>query len=244
MTTDQRVLLQPAFVLHQRQYRETSAIVDLFSRDYGRVSVLAKGVRNKKSPHRGILQAFVPLLVSWQGRGELKTLIHAEQRAPAFSYRQLALFSALYVNELVMRLLPNADPETTLFDAYTQTLADMTEMPEEMVLRRFEKVLLASLGYELNLEADAQTGELLQADSAYVYVPERGLVKTALQEHNTYSGRTLLAIAHDDYSQPDTLRDAKHLFRSCLQHVLGGRPLKTRELFRAYLTQARPAVDA
>lgn len=206
MSSNTEVTLEPCFVLHQKAYRDTSALVEVFSRQYGRVGLVARGVKSSKSKIRGLLQPFSSLLVSWGGRGELQTLkaVEAKERAMALPHRWVA--SGFYLNELLMRLLMRNDPHVALFDQYECTLkllcylanseqSSGERLPEELlqgekgnqlqnehqrVLRLFEKKLLDELGYGLVLDHDVETGTPIEKEKYYQYYIEKGpvLLKT------------------------------------------------------------------
>lgn len=223
--------LSPAYVLHSRPYRDSSALVDLLSLQHGVQRVVWRGARGQR---KGLApQAFMPLLVGLAGRGELKTLAQAEA---AGSYRLLqgqALFSGLYLNELVIRLLPPGDPNALIFAAYQHALEQLAGPAlVEPVLRRFEWQLLEVMGYGFSLTADAQ-GRPVVADQYYVWHAEQGLLPAPA----TGSGPTglpgagLLAMAVADWTAPLTLRTAKVLMRQALAVHLGDRPLVSRQLF-------------
>lgn len=237
ITNENKVELQPAYILHHRAYRETSAIVELLTRDFGRVSVIAKGARSRKSPLRIVLQTFSPVIVSWQGRGELKNLVLAESPGLPLFLKDAALFSGLYVNELLMRLLPRFDSCHDVFVDYQQCIAQLSLSGDiEPTLRIFEKRLLASLGYELVLEVDAELGQSIDATKQYIYVVDKGPVESRLMENanGAVSGSTLLALARENLVDSQSLSESKKLLRQLLANLLGGKPLKTRELFRAF----------
>ena len=237
MTATERVDLEPAFVLHGRAYRETSELLEVFTRDHGRVSLVARGMRRPKSGLRAILQPFQPLAVSWSGRGgSLMTLRTAETAAPAIALHGTALMSAFYVNELVLRFLHRGDPHPQLFAAYAETIQrlgaiDMPDLP----LRRFELELLAEAGYGLNLDHDATSGKPLDPACRYQYVIERGPVPAegSVAGDATYGGSELLAISQGDFADGRHLLSARRLLRNVLNHYLGGKPLRTREVFTA-----------
>ena len=234
MTNDSRVELQPAFVLHQRAYRDSSAIVELFSRDFGRVAVVAKGVRGSKSKLRGVLQTFSGVNVSWTGRGELKTLTAAEAFTQ-FTFSGFALVGALYINEILLRVLPKFDPLEDLFVDYQLVLSHLSvDNDIEVQLRFFEKVLLEALGYELNLICEANTGEPLADDGYYFYLPDHGPVRASLHQtgqSETFKGCFLRAFAENDFSAPETRKLAKRITRQALKPLIGSQPLKSRELY-------------
>ncbi|MBU2097374.1 MAG: DNA repair protein RecO, partial [Gammaproteobacteria bacterium] len=165
---NQTVDLQPAYVLHTRDYRDTSLLVDLLTLDHGVVRVVARGIRGKRSGRRAILQALQPLLVSFTGKGELKTLTHFEAAASNFNLERDRLFSAIYINELLCRLLQPYEAHPAIYRLYQSTLFSlMQHFAIEAVLRRFEFGLLKELGYAPDMLHEADSGEAVQ--SAYWY---------------------------------------------------------------------------
>jgi DNA repair protein RecO (recombination protein O) len=237
MTNENKVDQQPAYVLHQRAYRDTSAIVDFLTRDFGRVTLIAKGIKAKKK-QTSVLQPFVPLVVSWQGKGDLKTLTYYEQRGRTITLASNILISALYLNELLIRLLPKFDPIEMLYDDYANALQSLNQShPLEPLLRRFEKQLLANLGYELNLCIEANTGDPVDEQKRYYFIPDQGPIKSTIEgtgERRSYSGRSLIAFANNDFSDAETLEAAKLITRMALKPLLGSKPLKSRELFLSF----------
>jgi DNA repair protein RecO (recombination protein O) len=228
---------EPSYVLHTYAFRETSLIVEAFTRGFGRVALVAKGARRPKSALRGLLLAFQPLLLSWSGKAELRTLTRAEWQGGQPVLSGLALICGFYLNELLMRLLARDDPHERLFDYYRGTLLGLGEETDlAAVLRRFELRLLQELGYALPLEREAESGRPLEAGRWYAYVPERGPLpvgapgtpKTTVE----LRGKTLLDMARDDYSDPATQAESKALMRVVINHHLGGQPLHTRQLLR------------
>lgn len=145
-----RVLVQPAWVLHRRPWSESSLIVELFSRDFGRIGAVARGGRNSRR-WRGLLEPFSPVLASWQGRGELRSLVAAEPDGARPALAGAALASGFYLNELLLRLLRRDDPHPELHPLYGDTL---NRLPDEAALRGFECRLLEALGYGLLLLED------------------------------------------------------------------------------------------
>lgn len=231
-----RILLQPAFVLHQRPYRNTSLLLDVFTRDHGRLGLVAKGVRQRANADRALLQPFNNVLVSYSGRGELMTLTAVERQAQLGELKAKALFSGLYMNELLLCLLHRNDPHDALFDFYRRSLFELAASPEkvEPVLRRFERNLLTELGYGLLLEQEAGTGKPVLPDQLYYYDMERGPVaasRAPAAAQPRVNGRCLLALAAGDFDDPETGKEMKILMRHVLAHHLNGRPLKSRELF-------------
>ncbi len=170
---------QIAYILHKRPYRETSSILDVLTKDYGRVSLMARGCRGKRSRVAGNLMLFTPLVVSWQGKGNLpylKSIERADLKAPVLKNK--SLLSAMYVNELLMYLLHKHDVHDAIFEQYHHCLYALENNNNlEIALRKFEIKLLELLGFGLNLHAEADTGELILADEMYHYYVEHGPVK-------------------------------------------------------------------
>lgn len=233
-----RVDTQVAYVLHKRLFRDSSQILEVFTRDYGRLSLMSKGSRGAKSKTGGILQIFRPLLVSWQGRGEMPFLNNveiADIRAPSLSGR--ALMSAMYVNELLVYLLHKNDVHADIFDRYHECLyALQQESNMEIVLRLFEKNLLHQLGFGLNLVNDADTGKPVEPGDYYAYFFEHGPVlcdeNRRTQANPVVSGASLLAYDQDRLKTGRQCAEIKALMRYVLNAHLGQRKLKSRELFR------------
>ncbi len=227
---------EPAFVLHAYPFRETSLIVESFARNFGRVPLVAKGARRPKSAVRGMLLAFQPLLLSWSGKRELRTLVRAEWQGGQAPLTGLALVCGFYLNELLLRLLPRDDPHEQLFDFYRETLARLADRgPPAPVLRRFELGLLQELGYAVPLARDADTGLPLEATECYCYLPERGPVAVGTVPPGSaieLRGKTLLDMARDDYGDAVTLAQSKTLMRKLINHYLGGQTLHTRQLLK------------
>ena len=223
---------QPAFVLHSYPFRETSLIVEAFSRDYGRIALLARGARRPRSALRGLLLAFQPLELGWAGKGEVPTLMKAEWQGGLPLLRGAALLYGYYLNELLIDLLPREDSHERLFVVYGETLARLAESLQESVLRRFERALLQELGYGLTLEVDA-AGNPVDPSGHYAYEIERGPVRLRQPGSSALSvcGRTLLDMARDDFSDPRSLLEAKQLMRTLVAHYTGGRSLETRKIF-------------
>jgi len=228
-----RQKLQAAFVLHQRNYRDTSRLVDLFTQEHGRLTVVARGVRSTRSPLKSVLQPYQPILASWTQRGELGTLTGAEANGITLSLHGDALLSGFYLNELLIRLLPNHEPHPEIFAHYHRTLATITHQPLAPALRRFEKHLLDNLGYGLNLSHEANTSTPIQANQHYRYHLQHGAELTQNTDDLTISGQSLLDLERDDLNNPTSLRDANRLLRSALDHYLGDKPLQSRILLHA-----------
>lgn len=237
----QTVQLAPGYLLHQRPYRETSALLEIFSRMHGRIGLVARGVRSAKSKLRGELQPFRALRFSWQARGDLGMLTGVEADGVTPSLRGPALYSGFYLNELLVRLLARHDPHPQLYVAYASALSSLLKGGTvEPTLRCFEMRLLQEAGYGLQLGYDVISGEALHADALYDYHLESGPVMIAAGAAGgfVFRGASLLAIGREELSQPDVAQDAKRLMRAALKLYLGDKPLKSRELFTA---TARPA---
>ena len=228
----QRVDGQPAFVLHTYPFRETSLIVEVFARDFGRVALLARGARRPRSALRGLLLSFQPLELAWAGKGEVQTLMKAEWQGGLPLLRGAALLYGYYLNELLIDLLPREDSHERLFVVYGETLARLAESLQESVLRRFERALLQELGYGLTLAHDTQ-GLPVDAAGHYAYEIERGPVRLARAGSSALSicGKTLIDLANSDFSDPRSLIEAKQLMRTLIAHYTGGKSLETRKIF-------------
>jgi DNA repair protein RecO (recombination protein O) len=223
--------LQAAFVLHRRNYRDTSQIIELFTASAGRISVVAKGAKRRKSPLHTSLQMFQPLLVSWQGKHELQTLVHAELQQPFAMVSGKYLAWAFYLNELLFRLLQKHEPYPFLFDHYQRLLQQITQQDvTEKALRYFELDLLQRMGYALNLTHDDHNAPL-ETSCYYHCQPGQNPLKIQYKAESRqhYSGAMLLALAEQNLNG-EQLKQAKHLLRQALASLLGDKPLKSREL--------------
>lgn len=235
---DTKIDHQAGYLLHQRPYKERSVLVEIFTHDWGRIGLVANGVRREKSRLAGLLQPFQRLLFSWRGRGELKTLTTVEPAGAAETLQGHSLISALYLNELVMRLISHHDPHPLLFSHYHHTLQKLAVGEQiEWALREFERDLLQELGYGLNLSHDIESGEVIEPDGIYCYYLH-GPVKLERNRESpreigeiVLTGETLLALSSGELPGKEGLREAKRLMRSMLQPHLGDKPLMSRTLF-------------
>lgn len=226
---------QPAFVLHSYPFRETSLIVEAYSRDHGRIALVARGARRPKSSLRGILLAFQPLLLSWSGKRELRTLIRAEWQGPYAPLRGQALICGFYLNELLLKLLPRDDPHEELFSVYENTLAALGGSADPSgLLRRFELALLRELGYAVVLDRDVEQDEPVARERSYVYVVERGPVSGGHERAIgvELSGQTLIDMQSGIFTSAATQQQGKTLMRALINHYLGNQVLHTRQLLR------------
>lgn len=229
-----RVLLQPAFILHRRPYRNTGLLLEAFGREYGRLGLVARSAVSPRSRLKGLLQPFAPLLLSWRGEGDLATLTGAEEAGRPVPLPPDRVLAGLYANELLVRLLQRQDPQSGLYDAYENLLAELAAAPgEEPALRRFEKRLLEDLGYGLSLDREAVSGQPIVAEAHYRYVLDQGPVVASRTETGVpITGRGLLALRDGILSDTTVLKEVKRLTRAALAEQLQGRALKTRELYR------------
>ena len=224
--------LQPTYVLHGRPYRNTSMLIDLLTQTNGKVTVVARGVRQARSRNKGILQPFTPLLMNWTGKGELKTLQNVEAQRTPYPLLGNRMISGFYLNELLMRLLKPFDPYPNLFTVYETTLQQLSQATDyQPSLRQFEKQLLSELGYALPLTCDAKTGMAISTENYYNYQPDQGFTQAAGANINTaFLGKIMLAIDKNQFEDKEVMRQAKRLIRMALAPLLGNKPLKTREL--------------
>ena len=234
-----RLQQQPAFILHQRDYSETSLLLEVYTANHGRIGLIAKGARRASSRLRGVLKPFQRLLIGWSGKGELAVLTAAEADGPGCPLEGPALYCGFYMNEVLLRLLHRHDPHGVLFDAYEAALQRLRlDASNEPVLRVFEKNLLRELGYGLVLDQDIEDKTPIDDRAMYDYILDRGPVKLAHPELNhpvegvRVRGASLLALARESLNDPVALRDAKTLMRAALARHLGDRPLHSRKLFR------------
>jgi DNA repair protein RecO (recombination protein O) len=230
-----RAELEAGYVLHAYPYKETSLIIEAFTRRFGRVSLLARGARRPRSAMRGVLLSFHPLRLGWSSSAELGNLISAEWSGALQALSGRGLMCGFYLNELVLRLLPRDDPHEALFDAYAESLGRLSAgEPQASVLRGFEKRLLSELGYAPLLEREALSGAPIDPSRRYVYEPDRGPMPTmnSSTQDLSVSGQTLLDLAADEYGRPETRDEARVLLRSLIGQRLHGQVLHTRAVLR------------
>jgi len=232
-----RVSLQSAFILHGRDFRDSSRLLDVFTLDYGRVTLVAKGARSARSKLQGVLEPFTPLIISWSGKGDVQTLTGAESVKSEIDLSGKQIMCAYYINELLQRLMTVHDPHPELFEIYQTTLARFKHEDEEIILRRFEKNLLTEIGYGLNLNIESESGVSIVKNENYYYDIEKGPVSIKQNNLNNesngefiISGQTLFDMSVDKFSSSRNQKEAKKLMRIILNHYLGDKPLKTRSL--------------
>jgi DNA repair protein RecO (recombination protein O) len=229
----QQAELHPCFVLHQKPYRETSLLLDVFSQHFGRSRLIARGSRTSHKKSVKHYQLFKPLLLSWSGYGELQTVSQVEENGASFSLKQDASLCGLYLNELLVRLLPLNEPEPALFETYQHTLSGL-QLNEynEWLLRLFEKQLLQQLGYGLDIETEAETGLAVDEQKQYYYQANSGLLKwTSIVKTPPILVRSLILFANNEMLDANSLKEIKTLMRGLIQYYLGDQPLRSRQLF-------------
>lgn len=229
---DKRVNKERAYVLHTRPYRDTSLIVDVLTESYGRIAVVAKSARGPKSRFRGQVTPMTPLLVSWTGLSELKTLTAIDAVGLPAQLQGDALWACFYAHELMLRLLAHDDEHPRLFESYEALLVGLREPGSYSALRYFELALLAELGYAPTLHQTAH-GESVLPDCAYRYVLDHGLVAMGQAEQDglIFLGSDLLALHRQELEGDSELSTAKRLLRYILSHRIGPKPLKTKQLW-------------
>jgi DNA repair protein RecO (recombination protein O) len=231
--SEYRIAEQPAFVLHSYPYRETSLIIDVLSRDHGRLALVAKGAKRPHSALRGVLQTFQPLALSWSGKSEVRTLTGAEWVGGMLPLAGDALLCGFYVNELLVKFCAREDPHPQLFHHYVVTMTRLAhDEPPVQVLRSFERVLLRETGYAMSLDRTVARKAVV-AEGRYVFDPERGVREASDEwpvQWPVVSGQTLLDMEKDDYHRVQTVAQSKTLMRFLLNTYLGGTPLATRQI--------------
>ena len=246
MTEKRRILNEPGYLLHQRAYSETSLLLEIFSRNYGRMTAVAKGVKRKKSRTLGILVPFQSLIVAWSGGGEVKTLTNAESLTLREELAGERLFCGYYINELILRMLHRNDPHELLFGAYELALEGLIrETDLERTLRIFEKTLLQELGYGLHLSNDPRTGATIESSTRYRYVAELGPVIDNGEESAgvMLHGESLHALRDEEQFSELHRRELKRLTRATLDRHLEGRTLHSRGLFSRLFSQKNEKTD-
>lgn len=232
MSNPRRIQQQPAYILHHRPFRDSSQILDIVTRDHGKVAVVARGSRGSKSRLAGVLRPFLPLSVSWVARSDLGTLTGAEAAGPPIGLRGDAMLSAFYVNELLLNFLHRHDPQPDIYDLYAKVimaLGSTSNIAES--LRSFELRLLSLLGYAVNLQHTSGDRAPLDPLRSYEYRMEEGPVPVERSDGRlVFSGAQLLSIAAQDFDDPAVLGAASRLLREVIAHHLGGKELKSRKV--------------
>ena len=234
---------QPAFVLHKRAFRETSVVVELLSREFGRVGGVVRGAKGRRRRTHHI-EPFAEVSATWRGNGELVNVLHCEL-VSAWPLRGDRLFAGLYMNELLIKMLNHGDPCVDLFAHYQRALALLSshgagDTPGngdlEPVLRAFERRLLDETGYGLTFDVDVRSGRPIQRNATYRLVPGEGfsaLVEPRQQPALTLTGAQIAAIDQGEFGDDAIRKAAKRVFRGAVALRLGNRRLATRDLFAA-----------
>jgi DNA repair protein RecO (recombination protein O) len=229
-----RIALAPAYVLHHRPFRDTGRIFEVLTREEGRLSVFARGVRGPKARLAAVLQPFHLLLISYSGRGDAPSLTGAESAGAATSLPAACLLSGFYLNELVLQLTTRHDPQPALFDAYHGAIHRLKEGAAlAPTLRFFEKRLLELLGYGLDLATEATSGRAIEPSGYYYFRPGQGLFAAEATRPDALLGRSLVRLQREELAEARELADARALLRAALAHCLEGRELATRTVARS-----------
>ncbi|MEM7763254.1 MAG: DNA repair protein RecO [Pseudomonadota bacterium] len=235
MSISERIKLQPCWVLHRRDFRDSSQIIEVFSRDYGRLAMVARGVKRPKSRYRGLLQPFCGLNLSWVAGRELATMSDAEAGAvkmPALLGD--ALMCGFYLNELVLKLTHRFDPHPELFVLYAEAIRRLSGHQNlAAILREFEWHFLREIGFGIDLSGEAESGRPLRPEQRYCVAVDQGVIATGIDDdRDTYAGETLLAIDRFDWQQPATLAAAKRILGQAIDRQLDGKTLHSRRIVR------------
>ncbi len=246
MSQTKRVESQPAYILHHRPFRDTSQILDLFSQDHGRVSVVARGSRGARSKLKGVLRPFMPLNVSWVQKTDLGTLTGAEVGGPPLSLVGDALMGGYYLNELLLHFLHRHDPQPDVFDLYTRTVRTIGGTDAlAACMRSFEMALLKAIGYALVTDVDAHQHAPLKTDAHYEYRFEAGPVEVQRTSGAlVFPGQMLLAIGEQRFEDAAVLKAANRLLREVIAFHLGGKELKSRKVLVDLHRAKMPASNA
>jgi DNA repair protein RecO (recombination protein O) len=239
-----RVIDQQAFVLHTRPWRETSMIVELLTRDHGRVGLVARGLTAaKKHPLRAALQPLQYIRVDYLPRGELARLIQAEALDTAPPLTGDRLMAAFYINELLLKLTPRNDAAQSVFELYARVRQELSGAASlSWTLRRFERDLLDALGVGLPWDVTAD-GEQVEVARRYRFDPEVGPVSELRRTTDGVSGEALLALAADRQPSAQSLAELRRALRRVLEAHLGASTLRSWGLLDE-LAQVKPRDQA
>ncbi|MCK5889172.1 MAG: DNA repair protein RecO [Methylococcales bacterium] len=228
--------LQPAFILRHKKYRETSLILDVLTQEKGLVSVLARGVRKKKSTLAGLLLPFTPLKLSYLGKKPLKILTYAELDSLAIDLKGLSLYCGFYVNELLLFLLYKNDAHSDLYHEYYRCLLHLKQNPEniEEILRFFELDVMKCLGYGLQLDYEGRFNTKVEKENNYLFNHEFGIIE---HPQGYITGLTLLALEARQHLDKKALHEAKALMRKVIDFQLQGKVLKSRRVLAKIIQQ-------
>ena len=222
-----RVTDQPAFLIHRRDWQNSSLLLDLLTLDYGRVSLLAKGGKNSRSP--GLFQPFCKISVSWSGRHELKTLTAIE--GVSVEVAESLYLSLLYINEIIEAFIPRFEANGEIFSLYEGLLATIKPGNCEISLRDFERSAMQVLGYLPDMSLDAEQGRPIDDASCYQFLANRGFVPCQYEEANAIEGRYINLWNRADYREPQVAHMAKTIMRCIIDFNLQGKQLKSRDIY-------------
>jgi len=229
-----RVLLAPGYILHHRPYRDTSRILEVLSRDHGRVTLFARGVRGPKPRFGGVLQPFGLLLLSFHLGREAGQLAGAESAESSSGLPAGSVLAGFYLNELLLKLTTRHDPVPEVFEHYRRALHGLRAGGSvEAVLRIFEKRLLEAVGYGLDLICEARTGRAVDAGRFYRFGATEGLFPVDGDDADALAGSSLIALAREELPAGRALEDARRVLKAALAERLEGKELATRKVARA-----------
>ncbi len=228
-----KVNQQSGYILHRQPYRESSLLVQIFTRNFGRLTLIAKGCRRQKSQVLGLFLSFKPLLLSWTGKGALPILTSIEQISFCPQLDASRVACGYYINELILKLLYRHDPHELLYDKYDKAIFELSDKKNpNVVLRVFEKHLLQEIGFGLILDHDVETGESIAEDNSYQYLPQKGPIATNREQGNIISGSTLIALQNEEFKSDQDRSQARQLTRLLIDIQLKGKELRSRRVMR------------
>lgn len=238
-----KVELTPCYILHTRNYSESSLILEVFSREHGRVNLLAKGAKRNKKRQGVSFNLYQQYQMAWIAKSELGTLTDIELTSLPVSLKPEIMMAGFYMNEIMLRLLHKHESHPELFDSYEETINKLqNDTPENIVLRYYEKTLLQSLGYGLVFDCDINTGAPLDKNNNYYYKFDSGptIEASKVEPGINVSGKTLLELESETLCDIQNINEAKRLLKTILGQYLGEKPLASRELYQSYLKNIKP----
>ena len=238
MTSVNRISLEPAFVLHTRPYQETSLIVELFTKSYGRGNAVAKGAKRPKSPLRSVLTPVSRLSISLSGKSELKNLSTAEILDLYPLSNGASLNSVIYINELITKATEKEDPHEIIFNKYQNFLENISlnYSPDdiEMLLRNFVMTLLQEMGYGIDLTRDAETNTKLKKEANYRFDPNKGftIITAGNRPKISFLGKDIIEFSEGKFEKKSVRLSSKIIMRTALDYHLGNRSLNIRKYLK------------
>ena len=222
-------LWHDAFLLHQRPYGNTSVIAEMFTLENGRISVIARGAKKPKSKFFGVLSPFSKLRITYRGRSELKTLTNVDKEDIFTDSFSKLSYTLLYINELLIKILPQGAPQNELFNLYDKFLIEVKSCEEiDIVLRKFELDLLEMLGYGINFINEVDSGHIIEVNKSYDFVPELGFKESP---NGLFEGNEIVSISKLNFTDIDK-KKFKSLTTMAIGYSLDGGDLKSREIFK------------